>query len=186
MNIDKFSKRTPTRLDARFVRPRYLPCLNELIKQHTTQGSANVRVRCADVGVSETTFLRRLHDAVRGLINGEVAGIRKDEIEVPALRDIWPLYKADYDQLDSGYITISPKHPLGTTTIGGFNSYQLRSDDPRFEECLHAFALLLSSYKLGRAEVVIIGMLDSQLLQTITSSYNVAINRKTSNEHVMI
>lgn len=156
---------------------RFVPVLKKVL-----EGRPNIRFKNSEIGLNWFTATSRFRDAARAVIYGHQF---YPDVDADKLRDVWPLYKVDYDHNSKEVVVVRHKSNQTVTNIDTVLELIVRTEEPEFEEYITHLAWLYGHNKF-RGFVTILGMLDETLIQRLMTEYNVFIRQgDCSNEHIM-
>jgi len=164
---------------------RWILAWSKVIESHNRYDDANVSIDNFKMGMSFNTAVSRCGAAAHALITGVVSNKLIDVAELTRIR---PLYKIVSDPI-ANCIRIVRKTKSDDQTsslpIVNFVKCKLRLGDEGSLEDLLALARCFSR-SLVRGEVTILGMLDEDLKQKLTTEFKRELLQVAPNEHVML
>lgn len=163
---------------------RFVPVLENLIANHKTLGEGPVEFDPATIGLSVSTAIARLHDAVYSI---RLRLTTYESVNPDDLSIIWPRYRITSDGVKVMILPRIAGQRLSILSNTGINviHINLRSDETTFTETLNALAYLLG-HRLLQGEVTIEGDLPDGLQETLEAQYDVAIAQTGPHQHRML
>jgi hypothetical protein len=193
MNIKDYLSSSPTKenqqgLASIYRAPnvdRWILAWSQVIENHRRYNDANVAINNFKMGLNYSTAISRCGAAAHALITRVVAN---ELIDVAELTRIRPLYKIVSDPAYN-CIRIVRKFKGDEQTanqpIDNYVKYTLRVESEGFLEDLTALARCFSRL-IVRGEVTILGMLNEDLKQKLSTEFNREVLQIEPNEHVML
>lgn len=164
---------------------RFVPILDQLLKQHSNKGTASIGFSPFDLHISADTAIARLRDAVIALSTGKTT---HPSINAHELAEVWPLYRVTSD---GDRVLVVPRltkegrpsvMDVGPRTAA---LAVLHVNQERFVETVTAFAVLLGQ-RLLQGEVTINGNLPNSLRSQLETSNDIAIIQDAPEQYHMI
>lgn len=150
------------------------------VLQDVANGVPTIRFNHDKLGLNANTAISRVRDAVLAVTRGITP---LPEVDADKLRENWPLYKVEYDNITLEVVVRrSKEHSIAVE--GNFFDATLRVEESTFEVDLKAFATLYGHYRM-KGRLTIIGLLDDSIKQDLIKNYNVFLEQVAANEHIL-